>query len=39
MELSGFLDVVVALALLMPAIGMLLAFFIWVATIVQDEKE
>jgi len=39
MELSGFLDIVVALAVLLPGMAMFLAFFIWVATITAEEEE
>ncbi len=39
MDLSNFLDVMAALAVILPPIIGLLAFFIWIATVVQDEKE
>jgi hypothetical protein len=38
MELSGFLDISVALAALLPSMAMFLAFFIWVATATTEEE-
>ena len=39
MDLSNFLDVMAALAVILPPIIGLLAFFIWIATVVQNEEE
>lgn len=39
MGLSDFLNIAVALAVIVPPMVGLLAFFIWVAAIVQNENE
>jgi hypothetical protein len=39
MNLSNFLDVMVALAVILPPMIGLLAFFIWIATVVQEEEK
>jgi len=39
MGLSGFLNIVVALSVILPPMIGLLAFFIWIATVVQKEEE
>jgi hypothetical protein len=39
MGLSNFLDLVVALAVILPPMIVLLAFFIWIATIAAGEEE
>jgi Flp pilus assembly protein TadG len=38
MDLSEFLNIAVALAVILPPMIGLLAFFIWIATVVQEEE-